>query len=236
MKRLLMPLAIAFTLCFILIGCAPAPGEAITISAIPWPDEEEVSYIIQDQEENTIGSGNLTIAKEGESYILGQYWEAGEVKQTISIKVASDDLKPISGNQTIVSPQGEFKINATYSDSRLKIEAETPKGNQTVEIDVPEDAYDNDEVLFLFRAIPFEEGYQVTYTNVVASAAQKPAVTITVIGKEQVEIPAELFDCWKLELSVAGQKIYMWYSIDSPHYLVKYDNGQSIILLQEIME
>lgn len=236
MKRLLMPLAIAFTLCFILIGCAPAPGEAITISAIPWPDEEEISYIIQDQEENTIGSGNLTVAREGESYILGQYWEAGEVKQTGSIKVASDDLKPISGNQTIVSPQGEFKINATYSDSKLKIEAETPEGNQTVEIDVPEDAYDNDEVLFLFRALPFEEGYQANYTNVVASAAQKPAVTITVIGKEQVEIPAELFDCWKLELSAAGQKIYMWYSIDSPHYLVKYDNGQSIILLQEIME
>ena len=178
----------------------------------------------------------MTIAKEGGSYILGQYWEVGEVKQTISIKVASDDLKPISGNQTIVSPQGEFKINATYSDSRLKIEAETPEGNQTVEIDVPEDAYDNDEVLFLFRAIPFEEGYQATYTNVVASVAQKAAVTITVIGKEQVEIPAELFDCWKLELNAAGQKIYMWYSIDSPHYLVKYDNGQSIILLQEIME
>jgi len=236
MKRLLMPLAIAFTLCFILIGCAPAPGEAITVSAIPWPDEEEISYIIQDQEENTIGSGNLTVAREGESYILGQYWEAGEVKQTISIKVASDDLKPIRGNQTIVSPQGEFKINATYSDSRLKIEAETPEGNQTVEIDVPEDAYDNDEVLFLFRALPFEEGYQAAYTNVVASAAQKPTVTITVIGKEQVEIPAELFDCWKLEFNAAGQKIYMWYSIDSPHYLVKYDNGQSIILLQEIME
>jgi hypothetical protein len=236
MKRLLMPLAIAFTLCFILIGCAPAPGEAITISAIPWPDEEEVSYIIQDQEENTIGSGNLTIAKEGESYILGQYWETGEVKQTGSIRVASDDLKPISEQQTILSSQGEIRINTTYTDNKLKIEAETPEGNQTVEIDVPEDAYDNDEVLFLFRAIPFEEGYQANYTNVVASAAQKPAVTITVIGKEQVEIAAELFDCWKLELSAAGQKIYMWYSIDSPHYLVKYDNGQSIILLQEIME
>ncbi|PJB51184.1 MAG: hypothetical protein CO103_00475, partial [Chloroflexi bacterium CG_4_9_14_3_um_filter_45_9] len=70
----------------------------------------------------------MTIAKEGGSYILGQYWEVGEVKQTISIKVASDDLKPISGNQTIVIPEGEFKINATYSDSRLKIEAETPEG------------------------------------------------------------------------------------------------------------
>ncbi len=234
MKRLLMPLAITLVFCIALAGCAPK--ESIVISAIPWADEEETSYIIQDQEANTIGSGNLTIAKEGESYILGQYWEVGEVKQTISIKVASDDLKPISGNQTIVSPQGEFKINATYSDSKLKIEAETPEGNQTAEIDVPDDAYDNDEVLFLLRALPFEEGYQATYTNVVAAAAQKPKITVAITGKEPVETPAGVFDCWKLELSAAGQEQYMWYSVDSPHYLVKYDNGQSIILLQEIME
>jgi len=233
-KRLMMPLAVMVILCIVLAGCAPKEG--IAISAIPWADEEETSYIIQDQEGNTIGSGNLTIAKEGESYILGEYWEVGEVKQTISIKVASDDLKPISEQQTILSAQGEMKINTTYTDSKLKIEAETPQGPQTVEIDVPEDAYDNDEVLFLFRALPFEEGYQATYTNVVASAAQKPEVTITISGKEQVSAPAGLFDCWKLEFEVAGQKQYMWYGVDSPHYLVKYDNGQSIILLQEIAE
>jgi len=233
MKKLLMPLAVIVILCIVLVGCAPKEG--IAISTIPWSDEEETSYIIQDQEGNTIGSGNLTIAKEGESYILGEYWEVGEVKQTISIKVASDDLKPISEQQTILSSQGEMKINTTYTDSKLKIEAETPQGPQTVEIDVPEDAYDNDEVLFLFRALPFEEGYQATYTNVVAAAAQKPEVTITIIGKEQVSAPAGFFDCWKLEFEVAGQKQYMWYGVDSPHYLVKYDNGQSIILLQEIV-
>jgi len=233
MKKLLMPLAVIVILCIVLVGCAPKEG--IAISAIPWADEEETSYIIQDQEANTIGSGNLTIAKEGESYILGEYWEVGEVKQIISIKVASDDLKPISEQLTILSAQGEMKINTTYTDNKLKIEAETPEGNQTAEIDVPDDAYDNDEVLFLFRALPFEEGYQATYTNVVAAAAQKPEVTITISGKEQVSAPAGVYDCWKLEFEVAGQKQYMWYGIDAPHYLVKYDNGQSIILLQEIV-
>jgi len=233
MKKLLMPLAVIVILCIVLVGCAPKEG--IAISTIPWSDEEETSYIIQDQEANTIGGGNLTIAKEGESYILEEYWEVGEVTQTISIKVASDDLKPISEQLTILSSQGEMKINTTYTDNKLKIEAETPEGNQTAEIDVPDDAYDNDEVLFLFRALPFEEGYQATYTNVVAAAAQKPEVTITISGKEQVSAPAGVYDCWKLEFEVAGQKQYMWYGIDAPHYLVKYDNGQSIILLQEIV-
>jgi len=229
----MMSLAVIVILCIVLVGCAPK--KSIVISAIPWSDEEETSYIIQDQEGNTIGSGNLTIAKEGESYILGEYWEVGEVKQIISIKVASDDLKPISEQLTILSAQGEMKINTTYTDNKLKIEAETPQGPQMVDIGVPDDAYDNDEVLFLFRALPFEEGYQATYTNVVAAAAQKPEVTITTSGKEQVSAPAGVYDCWKLEFEVAGQKQYMWYGIDAPHYLVKYDNGQSIILLQEIV-
>jgi len=221
-------------LCPVLVGCTTKEG--IAISTIPWPDEEETRYTIQDRTGDTIGSGTLTIAKEGKTYVLGQYWEISGVKQTISIKVASDNLKPISEQQTILSPQGEIKIDTTYAGNKLNIEAETPQGSQTAELDVPFDAYDNDEVLFLFRTLPFEEGYQATYTNVVASTAQKPKVTITITGKERVEVPVGTFDCWKLEFQVAGQKQYMWYGVDSPHYLVKYDNGQNIILLQEIVQ
>ena len=234
MKKLALLLAISFTICFVLVSCAS--GDDTVISTIPWPDEEETRYTIQNRTGDTIGNGTLTIVKEGKTYILGQYWEIGEVKQTISLKVASDNLKPISEQQTILSPQGEIKIDTTYAGNKLNIEAETPQGAQTAEIDVPADAYDNDEVLFLYRALPFKEGYQATYTNVVASTAQKPKVTITITGKEQVEVPAGTFDCWKLEFQVARQKQYMWYGVDGPYYLVKYDNGQNIILLQEIVE
>jgi len=233
MKGLLTPLTIMLVLCFTLVSCASEKG--IAISTIPWPDNEETRYTIQGQGGNTTGSGTLTIVKEGESYILGEYWEMGEVKQITSIKVASDDLKPTSGTQTIVTPKGEVEINTTYTGNNLKIQIETPQGSQSPDMDVPVDAYDNDEISFLFRAIPFKQGYQATYTNVVASTGQKPEVIITVIGKEQVEAPAGLFHCWKLELKVAGQKQYMWYGVDSPHYWVKYDDGQNIVLLQEII-
>jgi len=234
MQKLLTPLATVLILCSILLGCAPEEG--IAIPTTPWPDKEQTRYTVEEQAGNTIGSGTLTIARKGESYILGQYWKLGDIKQTVSIEVASDDLKPVSGNQTIVSPRGEVKINTTYTGNKLSIEAETPQGPRTAEIDVPDDAYDNDEVLFLFRTLPFEEGYQATYTIIVASTAQKPKVTITIIGKEQIEAPAGLFHCWKLELKVAEQKQYVWYSIDDPHHLVKYDDGQNTILLQEIVQ
>ena len=234
MKKLGTLLAFVFTLCFILIGCAPV--ESLTLSSIPWPAIEEVRYTIHDQAGDTIGSGNLTISKAGETYVLRQYWQLKQITQTISIEVTNSDLKPISGSQTIVSPQNEIKINTTYNENKLRIDAETPQGPKTVELDIPANAYDNDEVLFLFRALPFKEGYQSTYTNVVASSAQMPEVTIRVTGKEQVQTPIGSLDCWKLELAAAGKSQYMWYGVDSPHYLVKYDDGYSIISLQEIVQ
>lgn len=234
MGKLLMPLAIVLVLCFVLVGCAPK--ETGMISTIPWPDEEETKYTVQDQAGNSIGSGNLTITREGESYILKQDWTIEEVRQAISIKVADADLKPISGEQSMVSPQNEIKINTSYVGNKLKIELETAEGHKATELDVPTDAYDNDELLFLFRALPFKQDYRVTYTNTVAAMAKMPKVTVTIIAKEQVEVPAGLFRCWKLELEAAGQKQYAWYSVDGPHYLVKYDDTQHIVLLQEIVE
>jgi hypothetical protein len=234
MKRLLTPLALVLILCFAMVGCAPKEGRMI--SSIPWPDEEETKYTFQDQAGNTMGNGILTITKEGESYILNQDWTIGQVRQISYIKVADVDLKPISGKQSLVSPGGKIEINTTYVGNKLKVELETPEGHNTTELEVPTDAYDNDEILFLFRALPFEEGYQFTYTNTVAATAQMPKVTVNITGTEQVEVPAGLFQCWKLELEAAGLKQYVWYSVDSPHYLVKYDDKQYIILLQEIPE
>jgi hypothetical protein len=64
---------------------------------------------------------------------------------------------------------------------------------------------------------------------------QIPKCTISVIGKESIETPAGTFEAWKLELSVAGGKQYFWYAVEKPNYLVKYDNGYTICLLQEIV-
>lgn len=233
MRELATSLAIALTICLILIGCAP--GKGTVVSTIPWPDKEETTYIVHYQAANITGSGNLTIAKEGENYILGQNWKLGDTKLSYSIKVASDDLKPVSGNKTLLNPHSEISVNTTYADNKLRIETETPEGSQTAEMDIPANAYDDDELFFLLRTLPFEKGYLATYTDILPLNAQQYEVTVTVTGREQVEAPAGLFDCWKLELEVAGQKQHMWYTVNSPHYLVKYDDGWNVTLLQEIV-
>ena len=136
-----------------------------------------------------------------------------------------------SSNWNVKTFGGFFKKYSTEtSDSPLKFV--DLLGKQTDPI--PDDAYDNDEVLFLLRAIPFEVGYSATYTNVVPAAGLTPKATITVVGEEEVEAPFGSFNCYKLEISVLGTTQYLWYGVDSSHYLVKAEVEGIVMLLTEV--
>ena len=237
MKRSLLILALLTMVCLALAGCGPPAVPTLTISQIPWPDDEVTTYTIEDQDGNTIATGELTIEKGNNTYLLIQHFEltAQEAVQHITLNVSAADLKPISGNQTIQTPEGVLGVVTTYSEGQVSVTATIDGEEQSATFDIPGDAYDNDEVLFLFRAIPLEVGYTASYTNVVPSYGLTPKVTVTVVGEEEVTTPAGSFNCYKLEFSVEGgtQKQYIWYGVDQPHYLVKYDNGTTIFLLAE---
>ncbi len=222
------------SLAFALAACTPQ-ALPLTVSAIPWPDSEQTTYTIEDQQGNTVGSCQMIVEKEDDTYLLTQNYDLWEWHMTdeINMRVNADTLKPISESRIMDTAQGRIEVTTSYSDNKLTINAITPDGEQSAEMDVPADAYDNDEVLFLYRALPFEIGYTASYTNIVAASALKPRVTISVTGQEMVETPAGSFDAYKLELEAAGATQYMWYAVETPHYLIKYDNGVTIFLLTE---
>lgn len=231
-KSLLVALILLGVASLIWVNCATGVP-TLEVSDIPWPNTEETTYILEDQQGNTLGSIVLTIEKEDNTYLFTQSLVISPVTDDLAIRVNAQNLKPISETRIIDSPQGRVEITTSYSDSKLTIEVVTAEGPQSAEIDIPDDAYDNDEVLFLFRALPFKVGYSATYTNVVAANATKPKVTISVTAQEVVDVPVGSFDCYKLELSVAGATQYLWYGVEEPHYLVKYDNGTTIFLLTQ---
>lgn len=237
MKRSLLILSLLTMVCLALAACGPPVVPTLTIAQIPWPDDEVTNYTIEDQDGNTIATGELTIEKGNNTYLLTQHFEltTQEAIQHITVNVSADDLKPISGNQTIQATEGVLDVVTTYSEGQVSVTVSIGGDEQSATFDIPDDAYDNDEVLFLLRAIPFEVGYTASYTNVVPSYALTPKVTVTVVGEEEVTTPAGSFNCYKLEFSVEGgtQKQYMWYGVDEPHYLIKYDNGVTIFLLTE---
>lgn len=242
MKKINIVIALITAVGLILAGCAgePAPEpEPVSgiVSGIPWSDRELASYVIQDYEGNKIGIVGLTIAREmGDTYILKQFY--GVEQQVTSIltmvKVRADNLKPVSGRVAFAHISPAPIISYKYEDSVLSIAITTEDEPKHTVMDVPEDAYDDNALFFLLRAIPFKVGYTASFTNMITVSAQKYAVTITVVDEEEIQVPAGSFDAYKIELTMAGEKKYLWYGKDKPHYFLKQDDGSSVIVLEEI--
>lgn len=247
MNKIVTTIVLIATSGLILTGCAgdnepkPAPEpEPVSgiISEIPWPDTEFTGYVIQDYDGNEIGSGALLIRKIMDIYNLNQrYVFEGKLDQIIMANVRIDNLKPLAG--TITIPEVALYPVVTYiykEDGTLTIDAATKEGSQQTIITVPEDAYDYNELLFLLRTIPFEINYTATFTNVIVNRAEIQIATITVVGQEELQVPAGNFDTYKVEFTSDGNKKYLWYAREKPHYLVKLDDGTGIILLEEIRD
>lgn len=223
--------------CLALVGCAPA-AVPLTVSQIPWPDHEVTSYTIEDREGNTVGSLELTIDKEDTTYTLTQHLdltiEGEQIIDDITLTVDATDLKPISGTEMAVIANQTIEVTAIYGPGEVAVTATVNGEEQSATLDIPDDAYDDSEVLFLLRAIPLEVGYSATYANVVPAAGLTPKATITVVAEEQVDVPLGSFNCYKLELSIFGTTQYLWYGADSPHYLVKAEVESIIMLLETV--
>ena len=245
MKKINIVIALITVVGLILAGCAgepepapePEPVNGI-VSGIPWSDRELASYVIQDYEGSTIGAAGLSLARDMEgTYILKQFY--GFKQQVAALltmaKVRADNLKPISGVVTLANISPAPVVEYSFDDGILSIRVLNTEGDISRDtIDIPEDAYDDNELLFLLRAIPFKVGYTASFTNMIAAAAQKHVVIITVVDEEELQVPAGSFDAYKIELTMAGEKKYLWYGKDKPHYFLKLDDGSSVIVLEEI--
>jgi hypothetical protein len=243
MKKL--PLGLGAFLVLVLwlavLGCGPNVP-VITVAQIPWPDSETTYYVIQNSQGTAMGTLNTTIVRDGDKYLMLSTVVMGNTTDEAVMALNSVDLKPISEIRTIdvpaggAIPGGIYQIMVDYHDSQITFEAYLP-GDQhqgPYEFKIPADSYANDEVWYLFRALPFEEGYSGRYTNVIIwTTFQTPSTTVTVVGSETVSAPAGNFDCYKLEVTVANTSVYVWYAKAAPHYMVKYQKGDSLILLTD---
>jgi hypothetical protein len=54
-------------------------------------------------------------------------------------------------------------------------------------------------------------------------------VTLEVIGKETVNVPAGQFSAWRLEVRTGNARQFVWYEDAPARRLVKYDNDRGLI-------
>ncbi len=120
-----------------------------------------------------------------------------------------------TGNGCIIFFNKEKKINKQFKT----------KGN---------DVYSRYAFLVSFRGYPFLKGGEVNFKSYVTEYGDALKMRLVNLGKYRVKVKAGSFDCYKLELSVAGwksvvarDKYYFYFNTEKPHHFIKYEEKVS---------
>jgi len=213
------------------------------VSAIPWTVGEESYYSLLDEDGEPLGTGVLRIEEEEGRLRLVQHYQNPELDDRSVLLVEGGTLKPMSGERVISGEDGELRMEVRYASGMAEVERTAVKDSKeeqrTDELEVPEHAYDWASSLFLWRTIPLRQDYQASYFNMATTVVGKPQrirVTLRVAGRETVEVPAGIFETWRLEIRSSGTKQTAWYAVSGSHPLVKYDREDMVFLLESIKE
>ena len=134
-----------------------------------------------------LAAGSLEVTVMGAETTLSQRFVSETTADSIDVVVDSDSLKPISSVRTIENenPDDEDLIEVTYTEAGATVKV----GDRQTGLSVPEHSYDNDTSLFLWRTLPFAEGYEASYTTIITNRRSRQEVVLTVRRKETVTVP-----------------------------------------------
>ena len=84
---------------------------------------------------------------------------------------------------------------------------------------------DMDGFIIGLRGFPWKKNASAKLVFLNRSGGFSPEVKVK--GKETINIDDQSYECWKVQVGMKGvigavfPKSYFWYSVDSPHYLVR---------------
>ena len=231
-----LPIAILLLMA-VVAGCQQTKvGTQDVVSNIPWPDHEETHYILQKRDGTEVGRGSLMIERDGPNYKLSTNFEGTKASGTDNTTLLAEGttLKPLSMTRVIQNKDQESRVEALYENGAVGITASNKGKGRKNAFSVPEHSYDKEESLFLWRTIPFSAGYIASYTSVVTNEGKKGTATVSVSGQETVDVPAGHFDAWLVVIRSSNLRQLAWYAVQPPHYLIRYDNGDLVFLLEKL--
>jgi hypothetical protein len=195
------------------------------VSAVPWKSGESAVYVLKNRRGDTVGKTTLSVSASGSNVELTQSFANDTATDASSVVADATTLKAVSATRKIKNPQDERELIVTYSKDGALIK----DGDKQSGISVPEHAYDNDASLFIWRTLAFAEGYEARYVTMITNQRTKQDVTLKVIRKETVRVPAGEFTAWRLEINAEDAKQVAWIADTASRPLVRYDNDRGLI-------
>jgi hypothetical protein len=222
-------------------GGSSSPKLTKVFSSVPWTGDEHIEYNIDDQGGNLTGTCELNTnvdSSPGQTTLEQLCTSAGETygnryRDDRSVIVHSDTIQPISATRTTEDTKENKRttFTSTYQGDQVKFQANDNGTLHGTNRDLPTPSdkspdpgyYDDEELFWLIRGIPLQDGWEGAYIDVNASNGQTITARIKVEGKEKVSVPAGDFSTWKVRLSTSSVTQFFWIDVNPPHHVIKAD-------------
>ena len=203
------------------------------VSNIPWQDGERTEYLLLDRDgDEERGRGVLTVTRQNGAFELGLRFSDENDSDEVVVLVDATTLKPISVRREISRKANTVTGEYDSEEGIIRITIIDKDGDERpVPLRLEKHYYDNESSLFLWRTIPFEEGYEASYYSVLANRRSQELITVRVAGTEEVTVPAGTFQTWRVEIRFDGTKQVAWYADTPERTLVQYDDSRQIMQL-----
>jgi hypothetical protein len=215
-------------------GARLPPAAPVAFGKAPWKVGERTSYAVTTRDGQQAGTATYTVGGEFEAATVSANLAIGATQDRYQIGFDGRTFAPASELRSIVTEQGTIDIRAEYHAGGATIEVIDRNGTVRNQLTLPQVYYANDQFLIILRALPFAEGYSGSLQLVPSQGTLTAIPTVvTVTGKETVTTPRGTIACWRVVADFEGataQQI-LWYGVDAPNYLVKYETARYIYTL-----
>ncbi len=214
-------------------------SEPIKLGPAPWGDKEVLTYDLMGAGGGKLGEIYYSITKAKEDAV--DIWQILHEQDALGnqlrlgANVRCDTFQPIKG---FLSNKAMGEMTAVYGKDEITLTIEGKKKTQK-QIPYTPPIYDNEQVVYMLRRLPLKIGYRVSIPIFTPGGGEILQCIIHVTEKRKQKVPAGTFECYKASLTVKqGEATFLehdlWYSVEAPHYLVKYDLGTASFELAQI--
>lgn len=199
---------------------------------------ESESFVITDFIDNTIGYVETKIdislkERNNQKYYHIQVEEANLYLNEIEINY--NDLTTISEKRINKKDNSVEEYYQNFGNGKIHF-FNKEKGIDKDFNNTDKNIYSRYAYFISFRGFPFETSKSVTFDTYMFEYGDALSMKVTILSKQTVTVKAGTFECYKMELAVAGWlslfapfKSYLYFTVGGTHQFIKYeekaDNG-----------
>ena len=197
------------------------------------PSEE--SFEIKDYIDNKIGfivaKVNITLIEKNSTKYYHVTVNEGNIFLN-EIEINYNDLTTLSEKRTDLRNNTVVELFKDLGNNKVLFTNKEKKINKVFKT-VDKNIYSRYAYFFSLRGFPFAIGNVVSFKTYMFEYGDALNMRVTNISKTKVVVKTGTYDCYKLELSIAGwqsifasDKYYLYFDVVSPHQFIKYEEKE----------